>query len=105
MSDVSVTPPETNPTAKGASTSEFKFALVVAAVSGLIGTFESVALILKDAYPTAWWVPLLVGLSGMLGAAAAYLKSRSTVKVAMLESGTALALAQPRPVEVAKPNP
>lgn len=91
--DVKVVP-QTDPTAKGTSTSEFKFAAAVAVVGGLLGGIDSAVMILRNAYPNAWWVPLVSGLVAMLGAAGAYLRNRSTVKVAMLESGTQVALSR-----------
>ena len=87
---------QTDPTTKGTSTSEFKFAAAVAAIAGLVGGLESAMMILKDAYPTAWWVPLASGLLAMVGAAFAYLRSRSAVKVAMIDAGTQVALSQDR---------
>lgn len=85
---------DTNPAAKGTSTSEFKVAIAVAIAGGLIGGIQSAVLIAQEAFPGAWWVPLVVGLSTMLGAAWSYVQSRAKVKSAIIQSGTQVVIAE-----------
>jgi hypothetical protein len=99
------TQPQTDPTAKGTSTSEFKFASAVAGlgavVSGLTLTFSQ----LQDIFPSAGWIGVVAGALTTVGAVFSYINGRSKVKVAMLEAGTTVALAQQAKAEVIKANP
>jgi hypothetical protein len=97
VAPVEVARPNTDPYAPGNKTSEYRVAALIAVFGGLLGGIESAMALLKDAYPSSWWVPLAVGLVTMLGAAFSYVKSRSTIKTAILNTEAAVQVSRNSP--------
>jgi hypothetical protein len=88
---------QTDPTKTGSSTSEFKLAAVAMTAGAVLDGVSVLLAGLHETFPNASWLSVAMSVVGtllMLATALGYQRSRALVKTAMLESGTAVALAK-----------